>query len=30
VYPADRTNGVARYAAAGDWYLERFTLERTH
>ena len=30
VHPADRTNGTARYAAAGDWYLERFILERTH
>jgi hypothetical protein len=30
VYPADRSNGAARYAVAGDWYLERFILERTH
>jgi len=30
VRPVDRMNGVARYSAAGDWYLERFILERTH
>lgn len=29
VHPIEITNGVARYVAAGDWYLERFILERT-
>lgn len=29
VHAVVRTSGVARYAPAGDWYLERFILERT-
>jgi hypothetical protein len=29
VHPIDCKNATARYAFAGDWYLERFILERT-
>lgn len=29
VHPVDRVNGAGRYAPAGDWFLERFILERT-
>ena len=29
VHPVDPQTGQSRYAPAGDWYLERFVLERT-
>jgi hypothetical protein len=29
VHPLEHANGTARYAAVGDWYLERFIIERT-
>lgn len=30
VHPIEHSEGVSRYAQAGDWYMERFILERTH
>jgi Family of unknown function (DUF5716) len=30
IHAIDRTKGEGRYAPAGDWYMERFILERTH